>query len=174
MVGDPSAVVEIFDVEANSIIQATNVACSSTDLYLVLWVRVPEEERPPYYVAGRLDVGVGNSIAHLHPLVPPVNREAELAVALGFTVVGIVAGVVPGGGTAVAVAGTVLTISQYLVEAQADWALEGMLLGNYVEASFGEWPRVGWGAGVPSARAECSACGRALGTFDDILLGRGS
>ena len=147
VVGDPSAVVEIFDVEANSIIQATNVACSSTDLYLVLWVRVPEEERPPYYVAGRLDVGVGNSIAHLHPLVPPENREAELAVALGFTVVGIVAGVVPGGGTAVAVAGTVLTISQYLVEAQADWALEGMLLGNYVEASFGEWPRVGWEQG---------------------------
>ena len=147
VVGDPSAVVEIFDVAANSIIQATNVACSSTDLYLVLWVRVPEEERPPYYVAGRLDVGAGNSIAHLHPLVPPVNREAELAVALGFTVVGIVAGVVPGGGTAVAVAGTVLTISQYLVEAQADWALEGMLLGNYVEASFGEWPRVGWEQG---------------------------
>ena len=147
VVGDPSAVVEIFDVEANSIIQATNVACSSTDLYLVLWVRVPEEERPPYYVAGRLDVGVGNSIAHLHPLVPPENREAELAVALGFTVVGIVAGVVPGGGTAVAVAGTVLTISQYLVEAQADRVLEGMLLGNYVEASFGEWPRVGWEQG---------------------------
>ena len=142
--GDPSAVVKIFDVEENSIIQATNVACSSTDIYLILWVRVPDEVRPPYYVAGRLDAGVGNSIAHLHPLVPPKNREAELAVSVGFTAAAITGGaVIPGAGVVISVAGTALAVTQYLVEAEADRLLEEMLLGNYVAASFGEWPRAG-------------------------------
>ena len=142
--GDPSAVAKIFDVEENSIIQATNVACSSTDIYLILWVRVPDEVRPPYYVAGRLDAGVGNSIAHLHPLVPPKNREAELAVSVGFTAAAITGGaVIPGAGVVISVAGTALAVTQYLLEAEADRLLEEMLLGNYVAASFGEWPRAG-------------------------------
>ena len=142
--GNPSAVVEIFDVEENSIIQATNVACSDTDLFLVLWVRVPDEERPPYYVAGRLDAGVGNSIAHLHPLIPPKNREAHLAVSVGFTAASIIVGAaIPGAGVVISVAGTALSVTQYLVEAEADRLLEEMLLGNYVEARFGEWPQAG-------------------------------
>ena len=142
--GNPSAVVEIFDVEENSIIQATNVACSDTDLFLVLWVRVPDEERPPYYVAGRLDAGVGNSIAHLHPLIPSKNREAHLAVSVGFTAASIIVGAaIPGAGVVISVAGTALSVTQYLVEAEADRLLEEMLLGNYVEARFGEWPQAG-------------------------------
>ena len=129
--GDPSAVVEIFDVEENSIIQATNVACSSTDIYLILWVRVPDEVRPPYYVAGRLDAGVGNSIAHLHPLVPPKNREAELAVSVGFTAAAITGGaVIPGAGVVISVAGTALAVTQYLVEAGGRQAPGGDVAGQ--------------------------------------------